>query len=279
MSIEKIRHGAEISSAKLNEIIEAINKTNNEHQNIRDLGESIKDTVKEVYNTLEKYSEQVGEHLESIPEIKNLYADILLSRDTVDWIDIAEDETDVIAFITNALNTTQNNPNQMAERLKIIRGTQSQINTIPRKDKQILIAYDQNANNGLMFLDCYDAVATKNYRENNPSDPTHEVIRRIPISSSGDVTITGEEPELSFETKANGEEVLKIKYKYKSFESQDLRGPAGPIGKDGPIGPKGEPGEKGETGEQGIPGAKGQDGATTRLSIWFSDYSTGMNAT
>lgn len=279
MSIEKIRHGAEISSAKLNEIIEAINKTNNEHQNIRDLGESIKNTVKEVYNTLEKYSEQVGEHLESIPEIKNLYADILLSRDTVDWIDIAEDETDVIAFIANALNTTNNNPSQMAERLKIIRGTQSQINTIPRKDKQILIAYDQDANNGLMFLDCYDAVATKNYRENNPSDPTHEVIRRIPISSSGDVTITGEEPELSFETKANGEEVLKIQYKDKSFESQDLRGPAGPIGKEGAIGPKGEKGDKGDKGDQGIPGAKGQDGATTRLSIWFSDYSTGMNAT
>ena len=68
-------------------VIEAVNKTNNDHQTIRDLGESIKTTIKEVYNMIEANNELIGEHLDSIPEIKNLYADILLSRDTVDWIE------------------------------------------------------------------------------------------------------------------------------------------------------------------------------------------------
>lgn len=278
--IEKIRHGAEINSAKLNEIIQAVNETNNEHQTIRELGETIKATVKEVYNTLEKYSEQVGEHLDSIPEIKNLYADILLSRDTVDWIDIAEDETDATAFIAAALATNKEDPSQMAERLKIIRGTASQIDTVPRKDKQILVAYDQNSSNGIMYLDCYDAVATKTYREENPNDPTYEVIRRIPISSSGDVTITSSIPELKFETLANGEEILKAIYADGHSEmSSDLRGPAGTAGAQGPMGPKGDTGEKGERGLQGIQGAKGRDGATTLISIMFANNPTGINAT
>ena len=260
--IEKIRHGKEIESAKLNEIIEVVNNTSNEHQTIRDLGESIKNTISEVYNTLEKYSEQVGEHLDSIPEIKNLYADILLARDSVDWIDIAEDETDATAFIAAALTGYEGNSEEPAQRLKIIRGTTSQItlNTPEVKDKQILIAYDENSNRGIMYFDIGN--------------------RRIPVSASGDVNITALIPEFEFETLANGEEVIKIiqadgTTKY----SKNLRGPAGTAGIQGPQGIKGEKGDRGLQGLQGIQGSKGQDGATTLLSIWFSNYSSGLNAT
>lgn len=264
--IEKIRHGAEITSSKLNEIIEAVNTTNTEHKTIRDLGEDIKTTVKEVYNTLEKYSEQVGEHLDSIPEIKNLYADILLARDSVDWIDLAEDETDVTAFIAAALEGSATD--QPAERLKVIRGTTNQItldNPTP-VDKQIVIAYDKASNRGIMYFDIFD--------------PNINKVRRIPVSSNGDVSITALVPELEFETLANGEEVLKVtKADGSTKYSKDLRGPAGTIGAQGPKGEPGEKGERGLQGLQGIQGSKGQDGATTLLSIWFSNYSTGMNAT
>ena len=274
--IEKIRHGKEIESAKLNEIIEVVNNTSNEHQTIRDLGESIKNTISEVYNTLEKYSEQVGEHLDSIPEIKNLYADILLSRDTVDWIDIDKDETDATAFIAAALT---NKTEQKSERLKIIRGTLNQINTVPKKDKQILIAYEDNSNIGTMFIDFYDAKATKDYREEYPDSPAHEIIRRVPVSSSGDVSISVDVPEFKFETLANGEEVIRIIYSDGHSEiSKDLRGPAGSPGVQGPKGEKGEQGKQGERGEQGLQGSKGLDGATTKISILFSDYSSGLNA-
>lgn len=258
--IEKIRHGSEISSAKLNEIIEAVNTTNNEHQTIRNLGEDIKTTVKEVYNTLEKYSEQVGEHLDSIPEIRNLYADILLARDSVDWIDLAEDETDVSAFIAAALDGFATD--QPAERLKVIRGTTNQItlNTPKVKDKQILIAYDEHSNKGIMYFDIGN--------------------RRIPVSASGDINITALVPELSFETLSNGQEVLKITNQDGSTQySQDLRGPAGTPGVQGPKGEQGEKGETGERGLQGIQGTKGQDGATTLISIWYSNDATGFNRT
>ena len=258
--IEKIRHGAEINSAKLNEIIEAVNTTNTEHKTIRDLGEDIKTTVKEVYNTLEKYSEQVGEHLDSIPEIKNLYADILLARDSVDWIDLAEDETDVSAFIAAALEGSAND--QPAERLKVIRGTTNQItlNTPEVKDKQILIAYDEYSNRGVMFFDIGN--------------------RRVPVSASHDVTITSKVPTFKFETLSNGEIICKAEVEGNPVsESGNLRGPAGTPGAQGPKGERGDKGEKGEQGLQGIQGSKGQDGATTLLSIWFSNYSSGMNAT
>ena len=284
--LEKIRHGAEITSAKLNEIIEAVNDNNNTHENIKSLAESIKTTIAEVYNTLEKYSEQVGEHLDSIPEIKNLYADILLARDSVDWIDIAEDSTDETALIAANLTGYEGDSEEPAQRLRIVRGNFNQVNlNTPEKiDKQILVAYqtdsDGNIIKGMMYFDYYDAKATAEYVLAHPEDPDHKVIKRVPVTATGDVDITSLAPTLEFETQADGSEVLKMTNPDGSVSrSKDLRGPAGTAGTQGPQGIKGEKGDKGDQGVQGIQGAKGQDGATTILSIWFSNYSNGLNAT
>ena len=284
--LEKIRHGAEITSSKLNEIIEAVNDNNNTHEEIKSLAESIKTTVAEVYNTLEKYSEQVGEHLDSIPEIKNLYADILLARDSVDWIDITEDSIDETALIAANLTGYEGDSEEPAQRLRIVRGNFNQVNmNTPEKiDKQILVAYqtdtDGNIIKGMMYFDYYDAKATAEYVLAHPEDPDHKVIKRIPVTATGDVNITSLAPTLEFETQADGSEVLKMTNPDGSVSrSKDLRGPAGTAGTQGPQGIKGEKGDKGDQGVQGIQGAKGQDGATTILSIWFSNYSTGLNAT
>ena len=284
--LEKIRHGAEITSTKLNEIIDAVNDNNNTHEDIKSLAESIKTTIAEVYNTLEKYSEQVGEHLDSIPEIKNLYADILLARDSVDWIDITEDSTDETALIAANLTGYEGDSEEPAQRLRIVRGNFNQVNlNTPEKiDKQILVAYqtdsDGNITKGMMYFDYYDAKATAEYVLAHPEDPDHKVIKRVPVTATGDVNITSLAPTLEFETQADGSEVLKMTNPDGSVtRSKDLRGPAGTAGTQGPQGIKGEKGDKGDQGVQGIQGAKGQDGATTILSIWFSDYSTGLNAT
>ena len=284
--LEKIRHGAEITSSKLNEIIEAVNDNNNTHEEIKSLAESIKTTVAEVYNTLEKYSEQVGEHLDSIPEIKNLYADILLARDSVDWIDIAEDSTDETALIAANLTGYEGDSEEPAQRLRIVRGNFKQVNmNTPEKiDKQILVAYqtdtDGNIIKGMMYFDYYDAKATAEYVLAHPEDPDHKVIKRVPVTATGDVNITSLAPTLEFETQADGSEVLKMTNPDGSVtRSKDLRGPAGTAGTQGPQGIKGEKGDKGDQGVQGIQGAKGQDGATTILSIWFSNHPTGLYAT
>lgn len=283
--LEKIRHGAEITSAKLNEIIDAVNDNNNTHEDIKSLAESIKTTIAEVYNTLEKYSEQVGEHLDSIPEIKNLYADILLARDSVDWIDIAEDSTDETALIAANLTGYEGDSEEPAQRLRIVRGNFNQVNlNTPEKiDKQILVAYqtdsDGNIIKGMMYFDYYDAKATAEYVLAHPEDPDHKVIKRVPVTATGDVNITSHAPTLEFETQADGSEVLKMTNPDGSVSrSKDLRGPAGTAGAQGPQGIKGEKGDKGDQGVQGIQGAKGQDGATTLISVLFAIDSTGLNA-
>ena len=258
--IEKLRHGSEIESSKLNEMIEAINKNDASHDEIRTLAESIKTLAKDVYNKLETYSEQVSENLEAIPEVKNLYADILLARDSVDWIDINEDETDIDAFIAHALSGYEGDKEEPAERLKIIRGTTNQINlnTPAIKDKQILIAYDNTNNKGILYFDINNI--------------------RIPVSASGNVSITASVP--TFEFIQDGDQVkLQMKVGGQvSGISPNLKGATGSQGVQGIQGPKGEQGEKGEKGEQGLPGTIWQDGATTLMAIYFSNYSDGRNA-
>lgn len=273
MSIEKIRHGSEITSSKLNEIIEAVNTTNIEHQSIRDLGDSIKNTVKEVYNTIEKYSEQVEEHIDAIPEIKNLYADILLARDSVDWVDVSEDFIDQNAKIFSNLDGYEGEAEEPAQRLRIIRGTTDKVNMdIPeRKDKQILISYktdsEGNVIQGIMYFDYYDSKSG--------------TIKRCPVTSSGSVNISTTSPTLSFQTNKDTGEIFVVATNAdnSTVTSDNIKGPAGADGQEGPIGPKGEKGDPGEQGKPGIQGPKGQDGASTLISIWFADDAAGVYKT
>ena len=273
MAIEKIRHGSEIESAKLNEIIEAVNKTSSEHQSIRDLQESIQNTIKEIRNTLETYSEQTEEHLDAIPEIKSLYADILLARDSVDWIDVSEEFIDQNAKIFSDLDGYEGEAEEPAQRLRIIRGTTDKVNMdIPeRKDKQILISYktdsEGNVIQGIMYFDYYDSKSG--------------TIKRCPVTSNGSVNISTTSPTLSFQTNEETGEIFVVATNTdnSTVTSDNIKGPAGAPGQDGPIGPKGEKGDPGEQGKPGIQGPKGQDGASTLISIWFADDAAGIYKT
>lgn len=279
MAIEKLRHGAEITSTKLNEIISILNNNEKSHQEIRDLAQKIEDFIKEDYLKYEKFAETISEKLNDIPEIKNLYADILLSRDTVDWIDLSEDITDINAFIYKALSE-ESEGSQTAHRLKIIRGTAEQINKVERKDKQVLVSYEPNSSKGILYFDCYNAEATKKYREEHPEDHTKEIINRIPVSSNVDTTISVDTPSIEFLSE-NGEEYVLFKYEStgQTFKSPNIKGLPGSAGAQGPQGPQGIQGPKGDIGPEGIQGPSGNNGSTTLISIWFSDYSNGMNAT
>lgn len=273
MAIEKIRHGSEIESAKLNEIIEAVNKTSSEHQSIRDLQESIQNTIKEIRNTLETYSEQTEEHLDAIPEIKSLYADILLARDSVDWIDVSEEFIDQTAKIYSDLDGYEGEAEEPAQRLKIIRGTKDKVNmnTPEKKDKQILISYttdsDGNVIQGIMYFDYYDSKSG--------------TVKRCPVTSNGSVNISTTSPTLSFQTNEETGEIFVVATNpdNSTVTSDNIKGPAGAPGQDGPIGPRGEKGEPGEQGPEGIQGPKGQDGASTLISIWFADDAAGIYKT
>lgn len=264
MAIEKIRHGSEISSAKLNEIISELNTREEEHNNLHNLASTIEKVNQETKNMVERNEELILDHLDSIPEIRSLYADILLARDSVDWIDLEKDETDInarIAYVLSQQDTTSTNP---AERLRIIRGTEDQITlTTPDiKDKQILIAYneDSNSHNGIIYFDIGN--------------------KRVCVSSGEDVTITAKVPTFEFETLDTGEVIVKAKIENTEVgRSTNIKGEKGADGIQGPMGPEGKPGSVGPKGDPGERGYKGEPGATTLIKILFSNKSTGENPT
>ena len=140
--IDKIRHGSEISSSKLNEIISAVNKMESDNKEVISLKKELDSRLDSIYNQLEAYSEQVAEHLESLPEVKNLYADILLARDSVDWINIAEDETDVDDFIAAAKIIKKKYPNTEFNMLGFIEPTESHYEAeLEKLGKQDIVHY------------------------------------------------------------------------------------------------------------------------------------------
>ena len=265
MKIEKLRHGSEISSEKLNEIINAVNDNESTHENIKALANTIKQESTDIKNELSRYEQQIGENIESIPEIKEIFANILLARDTADWIDLDENATDLDAFISDALSKKEENQSSKPNRLTIIRGTTDQINlTNPTPvDKQIVIAYSTETNGGIIYFDCFDSKEKR--------------VRRIPISSNYDTTITMSIPE--FELESVSENCIKIKRLSNGevVEETTLTAPSGPKG-ESIIGPKGEKGDPGPQGIQGIQGPAGKNGSTTLIEIKFSNDSTGTNA-
>lgn len=279
MSIDKIRHGSEITSEKLNEIITQINALTTSQEVINKLGDSVDEAIKSVQNMLETHNETLGEHIEAIPDIKNLYADILLSRDTVDWIDISEDIEDINAYIYSALNTTQESLD-LAHRLKVIRGPENLINNVPKKDKQILISYTSNLDTsetkGILYFDCLDTAATKAYREKHPEEPTKEIIVRIPVSSNTDSYIACDKPSFSFIEDGNGVSLeIYDELGNPLARSPNLVGSAGPQGPTGPQGKPGETGPQGDPGSDGEMGPPGPSGSTSLIALYFSDYPDG----
>lgn len=255
--VEKIRHGSEITSAKLNEIISAVNKMDADNKEVVKLREDLDSRLDAIYNQLEGYSEQVAEHLDTLPEVKNLYADLLRARDSADWINLAEDCIDVDAFIADALaNQTED---LTAQRLKIIRGTTTQItlNTPAVRDKQILLAFDPERNAGIMYMDIGN--------------------KRYPISSSEDTTITAVVPTFEFSESEGGVYLNTLIGDNVAASSPNLRGPAGEKGESGPKGERGEQGPQGAQGEQGPQGKQGDRGISSFIEIAYSNYSNGAN--
>lgn len=267
--IEKIRHGSEISSSKLNEIIDTVNTTAIEHEEIRELSSSITATVDQVYTQLETYSEQIGEHLDAIPEIKNLYSDILLARDSVDWIEISEDITDAQAQIAHALSEYSGDTEEPAQRLQIIRGPNHKIQQVEKRDRQILIGYELDSEGivtkGIMYFDYFDSKSGS--------------LQRCPVSSNLDTTISISAPEFSFFTTLDNEVKLQASYNGTvQAVSPNLKGEKGETGLQGPKGEKGEKGEKGDAGVRGDKGPQGEDGASTLFEVRYSETSSGLSA-
>ena len=56
MSIDKIRHGSEITSEKLNELISAVNKMDNDNRSVLSLKQELYNKLESIYAQLDKCS-------------------------------------------------------------------------------------------------------------------------------------------------------------------------------------------------------------------------------
>ena len=181
--MDKLKHGQEITSKDLNQIIEELNKYSSQYTNLEYLKTSIEDTLKTIKQDVETHQEKIDNVDEVIPELNTLYSDILLARDVIDWIDLSSEGIDTNAIINASLEGYPGQLESTPHRLKIIRGTSAEVNlTTPElKDRQILIDIEK----GILYMD---------YANKNGS------ISRLPLSSDKSVTITASYPELNYET-------------------------------------------------------------------------------
>lgn len=277
--LEKFKHGSEISSEKLNMLIDTVNNIIESYLDIN----SIKKESIDNLTTITALSNKVSSELDTIPEVQNLLVDLLLCRDTVDWTDLNNPKTSVEDLIPDLF---ENTPNKIAERLNIIRGTTDEITlTTPAlKDKQILIAFKPGSTSGyknsplaILYFDInYDGKLT-----------------RIPITTNGTVSLSSTALQPEFIT--IGDEVYLELISPNSKDpiiSPNLVGPSGPRGVEGPKGETGNKGDPGETpyiGPNGtwmignidtrVPatGDKGDTGRDLNVELLFSNDSYGQN--
>lgn len=274
--LEKFRHGSEVSSEALNKIVSAVNKILLDYFDVN----TIKESAEENLDSLKALTDKVNSDLKILPEVSALYNAILLSNNTVDWIDINDEGTtegeDAANQLAMSLNPVVNNNVQSAERLTIIRGTTDTITaTYPElKDKQILIAFDPErtsgtANNPLAIM--YFDIKVGN------------TLRRIPITANGSISITSQQTKYEFEyeqgtSKQETHLVVKDLEGNVLARSKDLRGGKGDTGAPGIDGEVGPAGPRGERGPEGPAGLNGSDGESLVADVRFAEDEFGTNA-
>lgn len=280
--LEKFKHGGEISSEQLNLLVETINTIIESYSDIS----TIKTKSKETLVTVSELANKVNRDLSSVPEVKNLLVDLLLYRDTVNWVDMSEESKSPVEGTIELLeNIDSKTPS--AERLTIIRGTTQEINlTKPElKDKQILIAFDPVSTEGTTGSPL--AILYFDTKINNR-------LVRLPVTASGPVSLQSAGITARFVPVGD-----QIKLQINDIErgtqidlSDNLKGPQGPQGVKGDTGKTGEQGPAGETpfiGDNGnwyvgsidtkIPasGPTGAPGRDMNVSIVFSENMYGLN--
>ena len=295
--IEKFRHGGEVSSEHLNQIVEAVNNILKHYTDIDD----IKTAAKESLNTLDIKLEEVFEELKTMPQLKELYASILLARDSVDWVEIPSKEytfiedsagsyvydeaskgfirytedmgnvtryermltsdadTEQVAKCVALLTGHEGDKEESAQRLTIIRG---------RLGEDITL--DKPALKDKQILLGYSSSPA-----GTSGSPIAAIffdvyiggeLKRLPITASGSVQIVAEAPTFRLVKERNGEEVYLEMHDPQTNEitrSVNL---------------------KGATGRAGVNGRDGVDGHTPEIKVgpngnWVIDgEDTGVRA-
>lgn len=236
--INLIRHGQEISSELLNNIIRAINSLVDLHDGNEALVIETEDKLKDFETKLNTFIEDKGELLDNIPNIQNLIATyVALKNSTIEW------------------DNLDNDLNYSGIGTKIVQCTSGDIlnGLVPYRTKQLIFATDT----GTIYLD---------------TDGTSSG-RKIFSCLNGNAPVM---PEISIVMNDTiGKYVWKIGTT--EYENVPVEGPAGAPGLPGQVGARGPQGEQGDQGPQGPQGPKGNDGKFVCIDMIYADSDTGLN--
>jgi len=283
MSIPRIKHGQEITSKLLNDIINIINALEVELKKTEEWNNNVDDTISEFRNSLQSLTERYDEAINSIPNLQELIttfaeakrSGVIWTEGNIDNINnLIHDLAQIEAIsaddeeVREALNNYLSGLTSEQDKLQIFRGSHTEILQRPIINKQIL--FDRE--HGDIYVDevLFDGTKRRiSYGGGNTGtafsapdisiildDQTGEYVWKV-VNGSSTIIYNG----------MNGNPMIPV------------RGVQGTPGLRGDEGPRGIKGDTGPRGPIGIQGPKGEDGATTLIDIKFSDYSTGVNAT
>lgn len=297
--IDKFKHGSEISSEHLNKLVEAINEIITRYHDISD----IKSEAKETLNNLDVKMTEIFDQIQTVPQIKELYASILLARDSVNWIEIPTKEYTFIedpegAYVYDYESKTYNRytedmgtdiqrysrlltTNTEAEELaKDLANLESNSNDAVHSAQRLTIIRGRLGEDiGLDKPALKDKQILLGYSTGpagTTTDPIAAIffdvyiggeLKRIPVTANGPVQIVAEAPTFRIVKENNGEEIyLEMRDPQTDEITRSIN-------------------LKGATGRSGTNGRDGVDGHSPKIKIgpngnWeIDDEDTGVRAT
>ena len=258
MEISKIRHGQEITSDKLNEIIDTLNNFLSTVYNFRDKSDALESFYQKVSDDLTTIKDVTNSKLETLPYLSQLI------------------ETFIEAKTSGVQWTFDDDTNNIESKTTFFMGPYAHFPT-DFKDKRILFDTTNNA----IWVDHLTSEGTfsRQLWALAPKTENLEGEREIVTASTPKIDIVKDDASNTYVwqiTDADG-----TVHKYDDSDSKhpriEVTGPQGVPGLQGPQGPQGIPGAAGPVGPRGLQGPAGINGSELVIDFVYSDYQNGYN--
>jgi hypothetical protein len=257
MAINKIRHGQEITSDKLNEIIETLNE--------------FLDTVS-VYRTQSKELEEVHDNI--LKDLNTLQNDSNSKFETLPYLSQLI-ETFIYAKTSGVQWSFKDDKNNIASKTTFFMGPYEQFPT-DLVDKRILFDTTNNA----IWVDHLTSDGTFSRKMWALAPTTSEEKPVIVTASVPKINIV-----LDNETNKYVWQITNPDKTVHTYDGSDgdhpyiqVEGLQGLRGPQGVEGPRGLQGDTGPQGPQGLQGPKGNDGSNIILDFLYADDASGYNS-
>lgn len=257
MAISKIRHGQEISSEKLNEIIETLNDFLTTVSLFKNQSKDLENVHNKIIKDLSALQNESNSKFESLPYLSQLIDTFIYAKTSgVQW-------------------TFKDDDNNVASKTTFFMGPYSQFPS-DYVDKRILFDTTNNA----IWVDHLTSTGTFSRKMWALAPSTTEDTPTIVTASAPVVNIVYDESIQNYVwqiTNADG-----TVHTYNNSDSSHpyipVTGSQGPRGVAGAKGEQGLQGETGPQGPQGIQGPAGTNGSELIIDFIYADNNFGLNA-